>query len=134
MKKNLLICNVVLYAVKYSISLFYIGCQYGRQRYFGSEHMLLPLTSLVFLLIGIGLVRNYEWTKVKSYCAMAGTTLGLSGLFWGWLLLNYFRGGLWSDAVMDVVTYPGSLFCLSVIIAAFYLVCAMKTKKESTGR
>ena len=131
--KKLLEWNVVFYAVQYSMSLFYVGFEYGEGSLFpyprGLEYIILPAMCLVFLLLGIHFAKNHEYGTSKSYYTIAAVTLLLSSLLWGCLLFFYFQERMTNASIMDIVVYPGSMFAFSVIIFVLYLVCAVRTRK-----
>lgn len=133
MKKKLLIWNVIFYAVLYSISLLYVGYEYGELSYIpynGPEYFILPAVYLVLLVIGIFLVREWEYLKSKSYYTMGAITLAYSCLLWGSRLFFFFQGRLDADH-WDVYVYPAAVFCFSVIISVIYIIVAIKTQKEN---
>lgn len=130
--KKLLSWNVVFYAIQYSVSLFYIGYEYGEGSLFpyskGLEYIILPAVCLVFLLFGIHFVKNYEYGTPKSYYTIAAVTLLFSSSLWGCLLFFYFQERMTSASIMDIVIYPGSMLAFAVVIFVLYLVCAARTK------
>lgn len=132
--KKLLSWNVVFYAIQYSVSLFYIGYEYGEGSLFpypkGLEYIFLPAVCLVFLLFAIRFVKNHEYGTPKSYYTIAAVTLLFSSSLWGCLLFFYFQERMTSASIMDIVIYPGSMFAFAVIIFVLYLVCAVRTKSK----
>lgn len=135
--KKLLAWNVVFYAIQYSVSLFYIGYEYGEGSLFphprGIEYIILPAVCLVFLFFGIHFVQNHEYVTPKSYYTMAVVTLLFSGSLWGCWLFFYFQGKMTSASIMDIVIYPGSMLAFAVIIFVLYLICAVRTKKNTSN-
>ena len=133
MKKNLLISNVVLYAILYSISLVYMGYEYGEGSLFpyprGPEYLLLPAVYLILLLRGIFLALDRGYGTSKSYSMMAIVTLAYPSLLWGSWLFFYYQGRMTSASVVDIVLYPAVLLAVSVAISILYFICAIRTRK-----
>ncbi len=138
MKKTALIWNAVFYAIQYSVSLFYIGYQYGEVAPFfpGNAYFLLPGVYLALLVIGIYMVNNWEYVKSRSYVWMTVATMVVIGLIWGFRLFGYFRGTMPDTRASnwDIFIYPAILFTCSVFISVIYIVCAVKTRKEEKNR
>ena len=132
MKKDLLTFNVIFYAIQYSVALLYAGFWYGATyllRYpEGLERLVIPGVHLIFLIIGIRLLRGREYYTEKNYCAMAIATLVYTGLDWASRLVGY--RGIEAYTHLNNVVYPAVIAAFSVVIAAFYFICAVRTRKE----
>lgn len=132
MKKTLLMWNVILYAITYSVSLLYVGFKYGEWYPYitGLEYFLFPIVYLILLIIGHYLMKNHRDNSVRSYCVMAIVTLTFISLLWGVWLIAYFQGRMPSATFMDIVLFPAVLFFFSVMISIFYFICAAQTRKH----
>ena len=135
--KKLVAWNSVLYAILYSVSLLYIGYQYGEASQYpyprGPEYFIFPAVYLVLLIISIFLSShyNYEYCTSKSYCAMAFATLGFICIYWGMTLLAHSQGRFQDPSDLNLILYPGVLFVFSVAIAVIYFICAAKVRKRN---
>lgn len=132
--KTLLIWNAVLYAIQYSISMFYIGYEYGKTSNLLSpakaEFLIFPAVSLVFLLIGINMVRNHEYVTPKGCYSIAFSTLLYSGLLFGIYLLAFFRGFLSEYVFPDILIYSGSVLGCAIPVFVMYIICAVRVGRE----
>lgn len=134
MKKTLLTWNVIFYAIQYSVSLLYVGYEYGESSHYtyppDLEWFIFPAVYLVLMVIGIHLVREWEYSPKKSYIKMAIFTLVFISSFWGAWLYFYFQGET-NPSYIEIVLFPATLFVCSVVISVIYFVCAAKTPKEN---
>ena len=132
MKKTLLTWNVIFYAIQYSVSLWYVGYEYAvLPPAYSRQWFIFPAVYLVLMVIGIHLVREWEYSPKKSYIKMAIFTLVFISSFWGAWLYFYFQGRMTSASYIDIVLFPATLFVCSVVISVIYFVCAAKTPKEN---
>ena len=140
MKKALLLCNAVLYAIMYSIGVFYVGFEFGSSYKFSQimydgdwialpllwQYFFFPAVFLVYFFIGSHFVKCRENLSVKSFVILGAVTW--IPLVTYWILLywqNYSRlmpAGYWSGF--------GS-FILATVIFAIYIICAILTYKEN---
>lgn len=134
MKKNLLKWAVIFHAIMYSVSLLYVGYQYGEgslllhQR--GPEYFILPVVDLVLLIISVSFLCNREYGKSKSYFWMGSATLVYGCWKLGSRLFFYYQERMTMSDHLDIYVYPGTVFGLSCMIAVIYFVCAIITRKE----
>lgn len=135
MKKSLLIWTNAFHAIMYSISLLYIGYEYGEGSLLlhprGLEYFIFPAIDVILLIIGLSLLHNREYVKSKSYLRMGIVTLILGIWKLGSRLFFYYQGMMdGTSEYLDFFVYPGIAFCLYIIISIFYFVCASITFKE----
>ena len=135
MKKSLLKWAVIFYAIMYSVSLLYIGYEYGEGSLNpyprGAEYFILPVINLIFLGISVYFVREREYLESKHYYRMGTIALVCGGLTWGSRLFFYSQGRMTTADHLDIYVYPGIVFCLSFLIAIIYFTCARITRKEA---
>lgn len=140
MKKEMLKHNVIFYGIQYSLSLLYVGFECGslnwgltddsfRIRY-TQQLFVLPAIYLVLMLIGQRLRKGQEYSTGKGYYVMAGVTLVYIALVWVKLYDLYNREYMTITSKLDVI-YPAIMAFFSVVIAAFYIACAVKTAMEN---
>jgi len=140
MKKEMLKHNVIFYGIQYSLSLLYVGFECGslnwgftddsfRIRY-TQQLLVLPAIYLVLMLIGRRLVKGQEYSTGKSYYIMAAVTLAYSALICAIWYDRYNNGFMTITSKLDVI-YPVIMAFFSVVIAAFYIACAVKTAMEN---
>jgi len=146
MKKEMLKHNVIFYGIQYSLSLFYAGMeceevnlpgwQYAlsRKDYFVIEYMLqffaLSVIYLILMLIGRRIYREREYCTGKSYYTMAAVTLAYSALICALWYARYNNSYVTITSKLDLI-YPAVMAFFSVVIAAFYIACAVKTAMEN---
>lgn len=137
MKKMLLMCNLILYAFQYSVSLLYVGFEWGlrwsaaREQLEGQsplhplwhvsyiKALLFPLLFLILLIIGFFQYREREYRKVWSYALLALASLGL-----GWLHCSDLqRLDMHAGIVLILIS--------TVVIAVFHCICAILTWREN---
>lgn len=128
--KTLLIWNVVLYTIQYSISMFYIGYEFGKTSNFvspaGGEFLIFPAVCLVFLLIGINMVRNHEYVTPKGCYSIAFAALLYSGILFGLYLLAFFRGFLAEHVFPDILIYSGAMLGCAIPAFVLNIICAVR--------
>ena len=140
MKKEMLKHNVIFYGVQYSLSLLYVGFECGSLNWgftddshrvlYTQQLLALPAIYLVLMLIGQRLRKGQEYSTGKSYYVMAGVTLVYIALVWVKLYDLYNREYMTITSRLDLI-YPAVMAFFSVVIAAFYIACAVKTAMEN---
>lgn len=134
MKKDLLTASVVGYLVLWHISLFYAAFEIGAISTTplpgGYDLLLIPFGFLILSLISLYIRREREYNSVNTYVIMALVTLAYSGIHPGVLWSGYWYGHPIRGGWNDIVLYPAVTLSIAVLIALFYLICAVVTYKE----
>lgn len=132
MKKPLVVINVVLYAILYSLSLLYIGYEYGEGLLFpyprGPEYLVLPAVYLILLLVELYLGLGHGYRRKRDLLAMAAITLVYASVLWASRLFFYSQGRMTMSTDLDIYWYPGTMFVASLVISAIYVICAVREK------
>ena len=132
MKKTLLTWTNRLYMLIFCVTLFYTGSQLERTIKLDlSEKLIIFVPALVYwilLLIGKRLANNPQYPA--SYCVAAVATLAVSGFFWWYMIYLYRAGATASERRIDYFGWPGFVFLCALLIAVFYVICAVITRRE----
>ena len=135
MKKTLLTWTNRLYMLIFCVTLFYTGTQFERSivaiTLFNEFpfYLFIPVTLYgILLLIGKRLANNPQYPA--SYCVAAIATLAISGLFWWYMIYIYHVGTSLSERWIDYLGWPGFVFLCALLIAVFYVICAVITRRE----
>jgi len=135
MKKTLLNWTNRLYMLIFCVTLFYMGTQWER----GNPVLILYESYLLFLvvplfvywillLIGKRIANHPQYPT--SYCVAAVATLAVSGFFWGFMIYYHLQGAVGFERRIDYFGWPGFVFLCSLLIAVFYVICAVITRRE----
>lgn len=138
--KKLLQCNAILYAVMYSISLTHAGfcIHWTLDVYRGPEftYFFVVLACFVLFLINRHMIKAHWYLTAKSCWVMAIVTPLIIGTFSafrflrrGQMLLQWFN--VKNNYFWDLVIIPGILLFFSVLISVFYIICAIKARKDN---
>jgi len=130
MKKSLLDWAVRLYMFILCITLLYTGSLLERGNKIDLSQRLgdfIPAAVYwLFFLIGKRIAKHPQY--LTSYCVAAVATLAVSGFFWGISIYAY-RNDPFARRV-DYFGWPGSVFFCALLIAIFYIICAVITRRE----
>ena len=137
MKKTLLICNTVLYAIMYSLSLFFVGFMFGDNYAFAQraydgvwvglpllwKYFLYPAAFFIYFLIGLHFVKCSENLSVKSFVILGTVT---------WIPFFVYLMASKSVSISEPMHwFKVGIFILATVIFIIDIICAILTYKEN---
>ena len=135
MKKRLLVVNIILYALLYSISCFGVGFHYGDRWNSVNPPMIIttifPVLGLVLLAFGIYFLCNRNKITPTGYSFMAGFTLVHIPLADVIVAVdNYMRHRHFDISLWDHFSLYWWAYIPATVICINYIICAVLTNRE----
>ena len=136
MKKRLLIINVALYALMYSMSLYGVGFYYGERwdNYYrpGMDAIIFPVLHIILLVLGVYFLCNRNKITPTGYSLLGGfTVIHIPLAILCISLKEYVKHRV-------AFGFPPNHFLMfiwaympAIIICIIYAVCAVLTNREN---
>ena len=135
MKRKLLISNIVLYGILYSMSWYGVGFHYGdRWDSVNPPRIIVALfPALVLILLAFGIYFLCQRNKITpiGYLVLAGFTLAhipLAALIYA--AADYMRFRYFSFPTQNHFSMFLWAYIPAIVIAIIYVICAFLTRQE----